>query len=188
MDVTQQSSIDAALMLIEQTYNAWPGILINNAGITRDNLLARMKDQEWDEVVATDLTSVYRVSKACLRPMMKARKGRIINVVSVVGETGNAGQTNYSAAKAGVIGFTKALAREVAARNITVNAVAPGFVDTDMTRSLSEDHKTAVLKQIPLTRLGRPEDIAAAVAFLASPGASYITGHTLDVNGGMYMG
>ncbi|MDX1252983.1 MAG: 3-oxoacyl-ACP reductase FabG [Gammaproteobacteria bacterium] len=186
LDVTAQASIDAALEKIEQDFGT-PGILVNNAGITRDNLLIRMKDDEWNEIIDTNLTSVYRLSKACLRAMMKARKGRIINIASVVGCTGNAGQTNYAAAKAGMIGFSKALAREVAARNVTVNAVAPGFIDTDMTRALPEEQKLALLQQIPLTRLGRPEDIAAAVAFLASPAASYITGETLHVNGGMYM-
>lgn len=186
LDVTNQVSIDAALEKIEQDFGA-PGILVNNAGVTRDNLLIRMKDEEWDSIINTNLTSVYRLSKACLRAMMKARKGRIISIASVVGCTGNAGQTNYAAAKAGIIGFSKALAREAAARNITVNVVAPGFIDTDMTRALPEEQKMALLQQIPLTRLGRVEDIAAAVAFLASPSASYITGETLHVNGGMYM-
>lgn len=186
LDVTQPGAVDTVLEKIEQDFGA-PGILVNNAGITRDNLLIRMKDDEWSEIIDTNLTSVYRLSKACLRAMMKARKGRIINIASVVGCTGNAGQTNYSAAKAGIIGFSKALAREVAARNVTVNVVAPGFIDTDMTRALPEEQKLALLQQIPLTRLGRPEDIAAAVAFLASPAASYITGETLHVNGGMYM-
>ncbi|MFZ5592895.1 MAG: 3-oxoacyl-ACP reductase FabG [Pseudomonadota bacterium] len=186
LNVADQTSIDTALEKIEQDFGA-PGILVNNAGITRDNLLIRMKDDEWNEILDTNLTSVYRLSKACLRAMMKARKGRIINIASVVGCAGNAGQTNYSAAKAGMIGFSKSLAREVAARNITVNVVAPGFIDTDMTRALPEEQKLTLLQQIPLTRLGRPEDIAAAVAFLASPVASYITGETLHVNGGMYM-
>jgi 3-oxoacyl-[acyl-carrier protein] reductase len=162
-------------------------ILVNNAGITRDSLLVRMKDEDWDAILATDLTSVYRLTKLLLRPMMKARFGRIINITSVVGVTGNAGQTNYSAAKAGVIGFTKSLAREVGARNITVNCVAPGFIDTDMTRALPEEQRKALLERIPLGRLGRPEDVAAAVAFLASPGADYITGCTLHVNGGLHM-
>ncbi|MEQ6341474.1 MAG: 3-oxoacyl-ACP reductase FabG [Gammaproteobacteria bacterium] len=186
LDVTNQVSIDAALEKIEKDFGA-PGILVNNAGVTRDNLLIRMKDDEWDSIINTNLTSVFRLSKACLRAMMKARKGRIISIASVVGCTGNAGQTNYAAAKAGIIGFSKALAREAAARNITVNVVAPGFIDTDMTRALPEEQKMALLQQIPLTRLGRVEDIAAAVAFLASPSASYITGETLHVNGGMYM-
>jgi 3-oxoacyl-[acyl-carrier protein] reductase len=162
-------------------------ILVNNAGITRDSLLVRMKDEDWDAILATDLTSVYRLTKLLLRPMMKARFGRIINITSVVGVTGNAGQTNYSAAKAGVIGFTKSLAREVGARNITVNCVAPGFIDTDMTRALPEEQRKALLERIPLGRLGRPEDVAAAVAFLACPGADYITGCTLHVNGGLHM-
>jgi len=162
-------------------------ILVNNAGITRDNLLARMKDEEWDEIISTDLKSVYRLSKLVIRPMMKARGGRIINITSVIGVTGNAGQTNYAAAKAGMIGFGKALAREVGIRNITVNCVAPGFIDTDMTRALDEDQRGALIGQIPLGRLGAVEDVAAAVAFLASPAAAYITGATLHVNGGMLM-
>jgi len=165
-----------------------PTILVNNAGITRDNLLMRMKDDEWQAIMDTNLTSVYRLSKACLRGMMKARRGRIVNVASVVGLTGNAGQTNYAAAKAGVIGFSKSLAREVASRGITVNTVAPGFIDTDMTRSLPEEQKNKLLEQIPLARLGSAGEIAAAVAFLASPEAGYITGETINVNGGMYMG
>jgi 3-oxoacyl-[acyl-carrier protein] reductase len=162
-------------------------ILVNNAGVTRDNLLIRMKDEEWDDILNTDLKSVYRMSKLVLRTMLKARDGRIINIGSVVGTMGNAGQANYAAAKAGMVGFTKALAREVGARGITVNCVAPGFIDTDMTRSLGETQAAALVQQIPIGRLGRPEDVAAAVAFLASPGASYITGATLHVNGGMYM-
>ncbi len=162
-------------------------VLVNNAGITRDNLLARMKDAEWDEIIATDLKSVYRLSRLVLRSMMKARYGRIINITSVVAVTGNAGQTNYAAAKAGIIGFSKSLAREVGSRNITVNCVAPGFIDTDMTRALSEQQRGALIQQIPLGRLGRPQDVAAAVAFLASSGADYMTGCTLHVNGGMHM-
>jgi len=161
---------------------------VNNAGITRDSLLMRMKDDEWDDIMETNLKSVFRMSKACLRGMMKARQGRVINIASVVGETGNPGQTNYSAAKAGIFGFTKSMAREVASRGITVNAVAPGFIDTDMTKVLPEEQKEALMKQVPLGRLGKPEEIAAAVSFLASPGAAYITGFTVDVNGGMYMG
>jgi 3-oxoacyl-[acyl-carrier protein] reductase len=162
-------------------------ILVNNAGITRDNLLLRMKDEEWDDILNTNLKSVYRMSKLVLRSMMKARDGRIINIGSVVGAMGNAGQANYAAAKAGMVGFTKALAREVGSRGITVNCVAPGFIDTDMTRSLGEAQTEALVQQIPIGRLGRGEDIAAAVAFLASAGAGYITGATLHVNGGMYM-
>jgi 3-oxoacyl-[acyl-carrier protein] reductase len=165
-----------------------PTILINNAGITRDNLLLRMKDEEWQAIIETNLSSVYRVCKAFLRGMVKARYGRIINITSVVGLTGNAGQCNYAAAKAGIIGFSRALAREVGARGITVNTVAPGFIDTDMTRALSEDQRAGLLQQIPLGRLGEIREVAMAVAFLASPAASYITGQTLSVNGGMYMG
>ena len=187
MNVTSQESIDAAMSQIEKEFGT-VSILVNNAGITRDNLLMRMKDEEWNDIIDTNLSSAFRLSKACLRAMMKARKGRIINIASVVAASGNAGQTNYSAAKAGMIGFTKSLAREVGARGITVNAVAPGFIDTDMTRALAEEHKIALLNQIPLNRLGHPEEIAAAVVFLASPGAAYITGETLHVNGGMYMG
>lgn len=187
MNVTEQESIDAALKAIVDEYGN-PSVLINNAGITRDNLLMRMKDDEWDSIINTNLSSAYRLSKACLRAMMKARHGRIINIASVVAVMGNAGQTNYAAAKAGMIGFTKSLAREVGPRGITVNAVAPGFIDTDMTRALADEHKDMLLKQIPLDRLGQPEEIAAAVAFLASRGAAYITGETLNVNGGMYMG
>jgi 3-oxoacyl-[acyl-carrier protein] reductase len=163
------------------------GILVNNAGITRDQLAMRMKDEEWDDVIATNLTAVGRLSRAVLRGMMKAKYGRIINITSVVGSTGNPGQMNYAAAKAGVAGMTRALAREIGSRNITVNCVAPGFIDTDMTRELGEQQATALLQQIPLGRLGLPEDIAAAVAFLASAQAGYITGTTLHVNGGMYM-
>jgi 3-oxoacyl-[acyl-carrier protein] reductase len=162
-------------------------ILVNNAGITRDNLLLRMKDEEWDDILSTNLTSVYRLSKLVLRAMMKARRGRIINITSVVGVMGNAGQTNYSAAKAGMIGFSKSLAREIGSRNITVNCVAPGFIDTDMTRNLDENQRAALIAQIPLARLGAVEDIAGAVAFLAGPAAAYITGATLHVNGGMLM-
>jgi len=187
LNVTDQDSIDGVIKQIAADYSA-PGILVNNAGITRDNLLMRMKDDEWESIMNTNLTSVYRLTKACLRAMMKARKGRIVSIASVVGVTGNAGQTNYGAAKAGIIGFSKSLAREVGSRGITVNVVAPGFIDTDMTRALSEDQRNALLGSIPLARLGQPEEIAQAVGFLASPAASYITGETLNVNGGMYMG
>lgn len=186
LNVTDQENIDAVLKQIGEDFSA-PTILINNAGITRDNLLMRMKDDEWNDIISTNLTSVFRMSKACLRPMMKARTGRIITIASVVGETGNAGQANYAAAKAGIFGFTKSMAREVASRGITVNAVAPGFIDTDMTKVLPEEQKAALLQSIPASRLGKPEEIAAAVLFLASEGAAYITGSTLDVNGGMYM-
>ena len=164
-----------------------PSLLINNAAITRDNLLLRMKPDDWDQVISTNLTSVFRLAKACVRPMMKARHGRIVNLTSIVGLTGNPGQANYSAAKAGLLGFTKSLAKEVASRGITVNAVAPGFIDTDMTRALNEEQRAGLLAQIPTGRLGSAADIAAAVTFLCSPGASYITGETLHVNGGMYM-
>ncbi len=186
LDVNSQENIDEVLKAIADEFAA-PSILINNAGITRDNLLMRMKDDEWDAIMETNLKSVYRMSKAVLRPMTKARKGRIISIASVVGLMGNAGQTNYSAAKAGMIGFTKSLAREIGPRGITVNAVAPGFIDTDMTKALSDEHKQMLLNQIPLNRLGQPEEIASAVAFLASPDAGYITGETISVNGGMYM-
>lgn len=162
-------------------------ILVNNAGITRDNLLMRMKEEEWFDIMQTNLTSVYRLSKAVLRSMMKKRHGRIISIGSVVGSMGNAGQTNYAAAKAGVLGFTKSLAKEVASRGITVNVVAPGFIDTDMTKELSEEQKEAIFSQVPANRLGKPEEIAAAVAFLASGPAAYITGETIHINGGMYM-
>jgi len=187
LDVTSQENIDAVLKAMGEEFGA-PTILVNNAGITRDNLLMRMKDDDWDAIMETNLKSVFRMSKACLRAMTKARKGRIISIASVVALMGNAGQTNYSAAKAGMIGFTKSLAREVGARGITVNAVAPGFIDTDMTKALADEHKQMLLNQIPLNRLGQPEEIAAAVAFLASPEAAYITGETISVNGGMYMG
>ena len=162
-------------------------ILVNNAGITKDNLALRMKDTDWDEVMDTNLKAVFRLSRAVMRGMMKARWGRIVNITSVVGASGNAGQANYAAAKSGVVGMTKSLARELGSRNITVNCVAPGFIDTDMTRALSEEQRTALVGQIPLARLGRPEDIAAAVAFLASPSGDYVTGTVLHVNGGMFM-
>lgn len=184
--VEDPASVDAALENIESTEGA-PTILVNNAGVTRDNLLMRMKAEEWDEVIDTNLSSVFRLSKACVRGMMKARRGAIINIASVVGLSGNPGQTNYAAAKAGMIGFTKSLARELASRNITVNVVAPGFIDTDMTRALDEKQVEALRAQIPSGRLGTPEDIAAAVVFLASDAGSYITGETLNVNGGLYM-
>lgn len=187
LNVTDQSSVDNVLETITKEFAA-PSILVNNAGITRDNLLMRMKQEEWDEIIDTNLTSIYRLSKACMRAMTKARKGRIISISSVVGAAGNAGQTNYAAAKAGLLGFTKSLARELGPRGVTVNAVAPGFIDTDMTKSLPDAQREALLSGIPLNRLGEPEEIAAAVAFLASPDAGYITGETLHVNGGMYMG
>jgi 3-oxoacyl-[acyl-carrier protein] reductase len=162
-------------------------ILVNNAGITRDNLLARMSDEEWDDVIATNLKSVFRLSRAVLRGMMKARRGRIISISSVVGSMGNPGQSNYAASKAGMVGFTKSLAQEIGSRNITVNCIAPGFIDTDMTQALGEEQRAKLVEHVPLRRLGLPEDIAAAVSFLAGPGANYITGATLHVNGGMYM-
>ena len=186
LDVTSQESIDALIADIEGKEGP-VGILCNNAGITRDTLLLRMKLDDWDAVIATNLASVFRLSKAVLRGMMKARKGRIISIASVVGSIGNPGQANYAAAKAGIIGFTKSLAREVGSRGITANVVAPGFIDTDMTRALSEEQRSGLSSQIPLGRLGAPADVAAAVAFLASPEASYITGETLHVNGGMHM-
>ncbi len=186
LDVTDAAAVGAALADIEARFGAVT-ILVNNAGITRDNLLLRMKDDEWDAIMATNLKPAYRLAKAVLRGMMKARHGRIIQIGSVVGSSGNAGQANYAAAKAGLIGFTKSLAQEVGSRNITVNCVAPGFVDTDMTRGLPEAQRDKLLQQIPLGRLGAPEDIAHAVAFLASAKAAYITGATLHVNGGMYM-
>ena len=187
MNVTDNASIGDALKAAGDEFGA-PGILVNNAGITRDNLLMRMKEEEWDVIIDTNLSSVYRLSKACLRPMMKAKQGRIINIASVIGAMGNAGQSNYAAAKAGMMGFTKSLARAVGSRGITVNCVPPGFIETDMTRDLSQEQRQALLAGIPLGRLGRPEDVAAAVAFLASPAGAYITGETLHVNGGMYMG
>ena len=186
LNVTDPDSIEAVVTETESTYGA-PSILVNNAGITRDNLLIRMKDDEWDDIISTNLTPIYKLSKRCLRAMTKARSGRIITITSVVGVMGNSGQTNYAAAKAGVIGFSKSLAREVGARGITVNAVAPGFIDTDMTSSLADEHKTALLLQVPIKRLGTPEEIAGAVSYLASDDAAYITGETIHVNGGMYM-
>ncbi len=186
LDVTDPASVDATLKAVTQEFGP-PGILVNNAGIARDNLLLRMKDEEWATTLDTNLTSVYRLSKAVLRGMMKAQRGRIISITSVVGATGNPGQANYAAAKAGIIGFTKSLAREIGSRNITVNAVAPGAIATDMTRDLPAAQRQALLASIPLQRLGEPQDIANAVAFLVSPEAAYITGETLHVNGGMYM-
>ena len=186
LDVTDSDSVAGVIKAVATDFSA-PSILVNNAGITRDNLLMRMKDEEWRAIIETNLTSVFRMSKAVLRGMMKQREGRIISISSVVGATGNPGQANYSAAKAGLIGFTKSLAREVGSRGITVNAVAPGFIDTDMTRALSDEQRGALLGNIPLGRLGSPEDIAHAVVFLASPQAAYMTGETLHVNGGMYM-
>jgi 3-oxoacyl-[acyl-carrier protein] reductase len=186
LDAGSAASIDALIGELEKA-NEMPTILINNAAITRDTLLLRMKPEDWDAVLTTNLTAVYRLSKACVRRMMKERQGRIVNLTSIVGVTGNPGQTNYAAAKAGLLGFTKSLAKELASRGITVNAVAPGFIDTDMTRALNEDQRAALLAQIPAGRLGTAEEVASAVLFLISPQAAYITGETLHVNGGMYM-
>jgi 3-oxoacyl-[acyl-carrier protein] reductase len=186
LDVANVESIEQCLDTIKTNFGEID-ILVNNAGITRDNLLMRMKDEEWFDIMQTNLTSVFRMSKAVLRSMMKKRCGRIITIGSVVGSMGNAGQTNYAAAKAGVLGFTKSLAKEVASRGITVNAIAPGFIDTDMTKDLSDEQKQAIFSQVPANRLGLPEEIAATVAFLASRQAAYITGETIHVNGGMYM-
>lgn len=186
LDVADPASVEAVLEAIAKEVGGI-SILVNNAGITRDNLLMRMKEEDWQAILDTNLTSVYRTSKAVMRSMMKARKGRIINIASVIGVTGNAGQANYAAAKAGIIAFSKSLAREIGSRGVTVNVVAPGFIDTDMTRALPDDAKEGMLGQIALGRLGAPEDIARAVSFLAGPSASYITGETLHVNGGMYM-
>ena len=186
LNVTDPDSIALLMQAVQDEFST-PTILVNNAGITRDNLLMRMKDEEWDDVIQTNLTSAYRMSKACLRGMMKAKHGRIIMISSVIGATGNPGQSNYAATKAGVIGFTKSLAREIGSRGITVNAVAPGFIDTDMTQALPEEQRNALLGQIALGRLGAVEDVANAVAFLASSDAAYITGETIHVNGGMYM-
>ncbi|MBT8097669.1 MAG: 3-oxoacyl-ACP reductase FabG [Woeseia sp.] len=186
LDIASADSVDSLLSAIAKSEGA-PAIVVNNAGITRDNLLMRMKPEEWDEVLATNLSGVYRVCRGAVRGMMKARYGRIINIASVIGVMGNAGQTNYAAAKAGIIGFSKSLARELGSRNITVNVVAPGFIDTDMTKVLPEEQRAALLTQVPLGRLGAVDDIANAVAFLASDGAAYITGETLHVNGGMLM-
>ncbi len=186
LNVTEQTSIDALLEKIKEQYGAI-SILINNAAITKDNLFLRMKEDEWFDVLETNLNSIYRISKACLRDMLKARWGRIINIGSVVGSTGNPGQANYCAAKAGVVGFSKALALEVGSRNITVNTVSPGFISTDMTNALNDEQRDAIFQRIPMQRLGTVEDIAAAVVFLASDAAGYITGQNLHVNGGMYM-
>ncbi len=187
LNVADSDSVASVVKQIGAEFGA-PTILVNNAGITRDNLMLRMKDEEWADIIETNLTSIFRVSKACLRGMMKAQKGRIINIGSVVGSTGNPGQANYAAAKAGMIGFTKSLAREIGSRNITVNTVSPGFIDTDMTKELPEEQRNALQKEIALGRLGTPDEIAKAVLFLASNDSSYITGETLHVNGGMFMG
>ncbi len=186
LNVTESASVDALIDEISKTIGPI-SILVNNAGITRDQILMRMKDEDWDAIINTNLSSVYRTSKAVMRGMLKARKGRIINIASVIGLTGNAGQSNYAAAKAGIIAFSKSLAKEVGSRGITVNVVAPGFIQTDMTDAMAEEAKAALMQQIALVRLGTPADIAEAVAFLASPAAAYITGETLNVNGGMYM-
>ena len=186
LNVADPESVETVIKLVNDEFGT-PFVLVNNAGITRDNLLMRMKDEEWDDIINTNLTSVFRMSKAVLRGMMKAKTGRIINISSVVGSTGNAGQTNYAAAKAGMIGFTKSMAKEVGSRGITVNIVAPGFIDTDMTKELGDAIKNSLLASIPLGRLGSAEEVAHAVAFLASSGAAYITGETLHVNGGLFM-
>ena len=186
MDVTNTESVTNALTQIEDVYGS-PSILVNNAGITQDNLFLRLKDEDWDKVIETNLTSIYRVTKACIKPMVKARWGRIVNISSVVARTGNPGQANYCASKAGLIGFTKSLAAELGTRGITANVVAPGFIDTDMTKKLADNQHEHILQKVPMQRLGRPEEVASAVAFLASMPASYITGETIHVNGGMYM-
>jgi 3-oxoacyl-[acyl-carrier protein] reductase len=186
LDVCNAAEVDELVKAISAEFGA-PAVLVNNAGITKDNLLMRMKDEEWDDVLSTNLDSVFRLSRACLRGMMKARWGRIVTITSVVGSMGNAGQTNYAATKAGAAGFSRALAKEVGARGITVNTVAPGFIDTDMTKELDESHKETLLSVVPMGRLGKPEEIAEVVAFLASDGAAYVTGETIHVNGGMYM-
>jgi len=187
LNVTDKESVDTTIKAINEAHGGID-ILVNNAGITHDNLLMRMKDDEWQDIIDTNLTSIFTLSKAVLRGMMKKRFGRIVNIGSVVGSAGNAGQANYAAAKAGVIGFSKSMAREVASRGITINVVAPGFIDTDMTKALTDDQKEAIFKDIPANRLGEPDEIAATVAFLVSDGAAYITGETIHVNGGMYMG
>lgn len=186
LDIADAESVNAVIKDVNDADGA-PTIVVNNAGITRDNLLLRMKAEEWDDVLATNLSGVFRVCKASLRGMMKAKQGRIINIASVIGVMGNPGQANYAAAKAGIIGFSKSLAKEVGSRNITVNVVAPGFIDTDMTRVLTDEQRQGMLAEVPLGRLGEPDDIAAAVLYLASPAAAYITGETLHVNGGMLM-
>ncbi|UJS23167.1 3-oxoacyl-ACP reductase FabG [Thiothrix winogradskyi] len=186
LNVADKDSIESVTKAVTGEFGGI-SVLVNNAGITRDNLLMRMKDEEWDDIIATNLTSVYRMSKVCMRGMTKAKKGRIISISSVVGASGNPGQTNYAAAKAGLVGFSKSLAREIGSRNITVNVVAPGFIDTDMTRELSEEQRSHLLQNIPLSRLGQPNEIAGAVLFLASSLGAYITGETIHVNGGMYM-
>jgi 3-oxoacyl-[acyl-carrier protein] reductase len=186
LDAGNAASVDTLIGELEAA-SELPTILVNNAAVTRDSLLLRMKPEDWEAVITTNLTGVFRLSKACVRRMMKERRGRIVNLTSVVGVTGNAGQANYAAAKAGLLGFTKSLARELASRGITVNAVAPGFIDTDMTRALNEAQRAALVGQIPVGRLGTPADVAGAVLFLVSPQATYITGETLHVNGGMYM-
>ncbi len=186
LDVRNDQQVNELLTMITQKSGS-PGILVNNAGITRDNLLLRMKESEWDDIMDVNLKSVYTMCKASVRGMVKARCGRIINITSVIGLTGNAGQSNYAAAKAGLIGFTKSLAREVASRNITVNCLAPGFIETDMTRELNDDQRNSIIQNIPLARLGSPEDIASAALFLASDMGGYITGETIQVNGGLYM-
>ena len=186
LNVTSDDSIAALFAAIKEAHGG-VDILVNNAGITRDNLFMRMKDVEWQDIIDTNLTSVFKVSKAAIRPMMKKREGRIINIGSVVGSMGNAGQVNYATAKAGLLGFTKSLAREIASRGITVNTIAPGFIDTDMTQTLTDEQKEGIFSQVPANRLGKPEEIASTVAFLASDAAAYITGETIHVNGGMYM-
>ena len=186
LNVADAGSIAVVIKQIAVDFSA-PAVLVNNAGITRDNLLMRMKDEEWDDIINTNLSSIFRMSKAVLRGMMKAKTGRIINISSVVGATGNAGQTNYAASKAGMVGFAKSMAKEVGSRNITINTVSPGFIDTDMTKALADEHKAALMSSIALGRLGSPKEIAHAVSFLASDGASYITGETIHVNGGMFM-
>lgn len=186
LDVSQSEVVESFMKTLEKEVGV-PVVLVNNAGITRDNLLMRLKEEDWDAIINTNLSSVYRLSKACMRGMMKAKAGRIISIASVIGSTGNPGQANYAAAKAGIVGFSKSLAREIGSRGVTVNVVAPGFIDTDMTRALPEEMRGALIKQIPLNQLGAPEDIANAVSFLASENARYITGETIHVNGGMYM-